>query len=173
MERFVFDLGTVHYTGRVFDQNTSEIVILIIEDTIWDFRGLRVYIYDDVQADMCPFSKTWTHNMTIIIIKGHFDTKTKQKHSNHTLTQTPLTPPALEGRFKKWCQRVSSSVKLGSVGPLTRLLYLTRWVRRGWQIDVRPGMTVCCKTAGQMSAGFIYMVRFSYEYCDMSQERAS
>lgn len=39
--------------------------------------------------------------MTIIIIKGHFDTKTKQKHSSHTLTQTPLTPPALEGCFKK------------------------------------------------------------------------
>lgn len=149
MERFVFNLGTVHYTGRVFDQNTSEIVILIIEDTIWDFRGLRVYIYDDVQADMCPFSKTWTHNMTIIIIKGHFDTKTKQKHSNHTLTQTPLTPPALEGRFKKWCQRVSSSVKLGSVGPLTRLLYLTRWVRRGWQIDVRPIRLSAAKQPGR------------------------
>lgn len=149
MERFVFNLGTVHYTGRVFDQNTSEIVILIIEDTIWDFRGLRVYIYDDVQADMCPFSKTWTHNMTIMIIKGHFDTKTKQKHSNHTLTQTPLTPPALEGRFKKWCQRVSSSVKLGSVGPLTRLLYSTRRVRRGWQIDVRPIRLSAAKQPGR------------------------
>lgn len=171
MERFVFNLGkvltTVQYAGRVFDQNTSDIVILIIEGNI------LVYIYDDMQADMCPFSKTWTHNMTIIIIKGHFDTKIKQKHSNHSLTHTPLTPPALERRFKKWCQRVSSSVKLGSVGLLTRLLCLTRWVRRGWQIDVRPGTTVCCKTAGQMSAAFIYMVTFSYEYCDMSQERAS
>lgn len=34
MERFVFNLGTVHYTGRVFDQNTSDIVKLIIEDNI-------------------------------------------------------------------------------------------------------------------------------------------